>query len=142
MKITQQWNQQDSDFIRKKVIEHNVSQLPEDCKTPNEQTSFILRNEQDEIVGGITATTFWHHMHIDFLWVDDRLRGRGYGAELLKKTEQLAIEKGCRFIALDTFSFQAPEFYKRYGFEVFGVIEDHPKGFNQYFLHKWLGSHT
>lgn len=52
--------------------------------------------------------------------------------------EDFAVEKGCRFIYLDTFSFQAPGFYKKNGYEIFGMLEDHPKGFNQYFLHKKL----
>jgi hypothetical protein len=52
--------------------------------------------------------------------------------------EAAALEKGCRLIFLDSFSFQAPEFYKKNGFEVFGKIEDHPKGYDQYFLIKRL----
>lgn len=75
---------------------------------------------------------FWHHVHIDILWVDENFRENGYGSKLVKKVEDLAVEKGCRFIYLDTFSFQAPEFYKKNGYEVFGMLEDHPKGFNQY----------
>ena len=138
LNIVQQWKQSDSDFIRKKLIEYNMEQLPEKLKTPYEDVSFILKNDLGEIIGGITANTFWHHMHIDFLWVDKSVRGKGYGHELLKRMETLALDKECRFIFLDTFSFQAPEFYKRNGYEVFGTLEDHPKGFNNYFLHKKL----
>ncbi|TFJ92944.1 GNAT family N-acetyltransferase [Lentibacillus salicampi] len=136
MKIVQQWKQADSDFIREKVIEHNMEQLPDKLKTPNENVSLILKGDSGEIIGGITANIFWHHMHIESLWVDKHVREAGYGSELLKRMETLAIEKGCRFIFLDTFSFQAPEFYQNNGYEVFGTIEDHPKGFNQYFLRK------
>ncbi|MCP3029509.1 GNAT family N-acetyltransferase [Halobacillus sp. A5] len=136
MKIVQQWKQDDSDFIRKKVIEHNMTKLPDELKTPNEDISFVIRNDLEEIIGGITANMFWHHMHIEFLWVDESVRGKGYGRTLLQKVESFAIDKGCRFIYLDTFSFQAPQFYKNNGYEVFGEIKDHRKGFNQYFLHK------
>ncbi|MCP3032542.1 GNAT family N-acetyltransferase [Halobacillus sp. A1] len=136
MNIVEQWKQEDSNFIRKKVIEHNMEQLPDELKTPNENFSFVLRNDREEIVGGITVNTFWRHMHIEFLWVDKRVRGEGFGSKLLQKVEELAIEKDCRLIYLDSFSFQAPSFYINNGYEVFGVIEDHPKGFNQYFLQK------
>ena len=136
MNIVEQWKQEDSDFIRKKVIEHNMKEIPQELKTPNENVSFVLKDEYGNIYGGITANMFWHHMHIEFLWVNEDLRGKGFGRVLLAKMEHLALEKGCRFIYLDTFSFQAPEFYKQNGYEVFGTIEDHPKGFNQYFLHK------
>lgn len=136
MNIVEQWKPEDSDFIRKRVIEHNMKELPEELKTPNENISFVLKDDNGNISGGITANMFWHHMHIESLWVDENLRGEGYGRVLLEKLENIALEKGCRFIYLDTFSFQAPEFYKHNGYEVFGTIEDHPKGFNQYFLHK------
>jgi GNAT superfamily N-acetyltransferase len=137
LEIIQQWNQIESDFIRKKLIEYNMEKLPDEIKTPNENVSFIIKDE-GKIVGGITGNMFWHHLHIDILWVDQNARGNGYGSELLNKMEELAIEKGCRLIYLDTFSFQAPEFYKKNGYEVFGILEDHPKGFNQYFLQKRL----
>lgn len=136
MEITKQWKQDESDYIRKKVIEHNMAQLPDELKTPNEDISFILRDENGTIVGGITANMFWNHMHIEFLWVGESHRKEGYGRKLLKRMEEFAIHKGCRFIYLDTFSFQAPEFYKKNGYETFGTIENHPKGFNQYFLQK------
>ncbi|TLS36164.1 GNAT family N-acetyltransferase [Pseudalkalibacillus caeni] len=138
MEIIRQWKQSESDFIRKKLIEYNMEQLPDELKTPNENISFVIKDDERKIVGGITGNMFWHHLHIDFLWVDQNARGEGYGSELLKKMEEFAIEKECRLIYLDTFSFQAPEFYKKNGYEVFGILEDHPKGFNQYFLQKRL----
>jgi ribosomal protein S18 acetylase RimI-like enzyme len=138
VEIIQQWNQQDSDYIRKKVIEHNMRCLSDEVKSPLENVSFMIRNEENELVGGVTATIFWHHMHIDFLWVSEGLRHGGYGSQLIKKMEDLAIEKGCRLIVLDTFSFQAPDFYKKQGFKVIGVVKDHPKGHHQYFMEKRL----
>lgn len=76
MRIIQQWNQEDSDYIRKKVIEHNLSKLPDEVKHPVKNISFMLKNEDEEILGGITGTIFWYHLHIDFLWVDESLRGK------------------------------------------------------------------
>ena len=139
MKITQQWNQEDSDYIRKKVIEHNLSKLPDEVKHPVKNISFILRNEGKEILGGITGTIFWYHLHIDFLWVDESLRGQGYGKQLLDNIEEIARDNKCKLIQLDTFSFQAPIFYQKYGYEVVGVIEEHPNKDNQqYYLSKKL----
>ncbi|MDL4843018.1 GNAT family N-acetyltransferase [Aquibacillus rhizosphaerae] len=136
MEEIQQGSQKDSEFIKKKLIEYNMQQLPDEIKTPIEQLSFIIRNKVGVIVGGITATTFWSHVHIDFLWVDEKHRGKRYGSKLIKKMEEWAMRKGCRTILLDTFSFQAPEFYKKQGFTVIGIVEDHPRGYNQYFLEK------
>lgn len=140
LKITQQWNQVDSDYIRQKVIEHNMANIPEEVKHPKKQISFVLRDENQKILGGITGTIFWYHLHIDFLWVDESLRGQGYGKELLTKIEEFAIENNCRLIQLDTFSFQAPDFYQKFGYEVIGIVDDFPtKDSKQYYLVKRMG---
>ncbi|MCM3666267.1 GNAT family N-acetyltransferase [Mesobacillus subterraneus] len=139
MIITQQWNQEDSEYIRKKVIEHNFSKLPDNVKHPVKNISFILRDEGGEILGGITGTIFWYNLHIDFLWVDESIRGSGYGKELLNHIEKIARENRCQLIQLDTFSFQAPDFYQKNGYEIVGVIEGHPNKENhQYYLKKTL----
>ena len=139
MQITQQWNQEDSEYIRKKVIEHNLSKLPDDVKHPVKNISFILRDEGGKILGGISGTVFWYNLHIDYLWVDELLRGKGYGKELLNCIENIARENRCKLIQLDTFSFQAPGFYQKNGYEIVGVVEEHPNKENQqYYLKKKL----
>jgi ribosomal protein S18 acetylase RimI-like enzyme len=62
------------------------------------------------------------------------LRGKGYGKELLNQIENTAKENNCRLILLDSFSFQAPDFYQKYGYKVVGIVEDHPKGFKNTIL--------
>lgn len=137
MQITKLWNQEDTDYIRKKVIEHNLSKIPNDVKHPVKYVSFMLRNEAGEILGGITGTIYWYNLYIDSLWVDESLRGNGYGKELLDNIEETARENKCRLIQLDTFSFQAPDFYQKNGYQVVGVVKEFPnKGFQQYYLEK------
>ncbi|WP_223592747.1 GNAT family N-acetyltransferase [Neobacillus bataviensis] len=138
MKISKEWVSEDSDYIRKKVIEYNLSILPDEVKQKSINVSHILRNDDGKIVGGITGTIFWYHLHIDYLWVDNSLRGKGYGKELLNHIEKTARENNCRLILLDSFSFQAPDFYQKLGFKVVGIVEDHPKGYKQYYLEKKL----
>lgn len=74
-------------------MEHNLSKLPEEIKHPVDNISFILRDDEEKILGGITGTIFWYNLHIDFLWVDKSLRGKGYGKELLDEIERIAREK-------------------------------------------------
>ncbi|SFG34038.1 hypothetical protein SAMN02982927_01445 [Sporolactobacillus nakayamae] len=50
MKIIQQWKQSDSEFIKKKVIEHNMEQIPDELKTSNENVSFILKDEGKKLL--------------------------------------------------------------------------------------------
>ncbi|MEH7087201.1 GNAT family N-acetyltransferase [Neobacillus drentensis] len=138
MEISKEWIHEDSDYIRKKVIEYNLSKLPDEVKQTTINVSHILRNDDKKIVGGITGRIFWHHLYIDYLWVDPSLRGRGYGKELINHIEKTARKNNCRLILLDSFSFQAPNFYQKLGFNVVGIVDDHPKGFKQYYLEKKL----
>ena len=139
MKTTNQWNEVDSDYIRKKLIEYNLTKIPEEVKHAVKKVSSILRNDEGDIVGGITGNINWYSLHIDFLWVDESLRGKGYGKELIKNIEEIAKENKCRLIQLDTFSFQAPDFYVACGYKIVGVIENHPTdSMNQYYLAKKL----
>ena len=138
MKITKQWVQEDSDYIRKKLIEYNMTQIDHETKTPLEKISFVMRNEEDEIVGGVVGEMFWHHLHVDFLWVSEDYRQGGYGSRLIHQIEEYAREKGCYLAMLDTFSFQAPDFYKKMGYQEFGMLEDFPKGRSQHFMEKRL----
>lgn len=138
MKIIQQENQRDRDFIRQKVIEHNKESLSEEVKKEYGQVSFMARSEEGNIVGGITGTYFWQHMHVDFLWVDPGARGQGLAERLMRQMEGYSREKKCRLMIVDTFSFQAPGFYIKQGFRQFGFIEDHPAGHSQHYFEKRL----
>ncbi|WP_410982809.1 GNAT family N-acetyltransferase [Bacillus cereus] len=138
MKIIEQYTPNESEYIKNKVIQYNMSVLPNEVKSPLEHVSFLVKDDAGKIFGGITGTMYFYHLHIDFLWVDESVRHEGYGSQLLNKIEEIAKEKGCRLILLDSFSFQAPEFYKKHGYREFGVVEDHPKGYSQHFLEKRL----
>jgi len=138
MKISKEWNEEDSSYIKKKVIEHNMKMLEDEAKSPLDQVSFMLRDDDGQLLGGITGEAFWYHMHIDFLWVDESLRGQGYGKQLLHQLEEYAQENNYYLILLDSFSFQAPQFYKNHGYKEFGKVEDHPRGHSRSYLMKRL----
>lgn len=43
-----------------------------------------MRNDDRQIVGGIVSHIHWHDLHVDFLRVDESLKGQGYGRILLE----------------------------------------------------------
>lgn len=88
--------------------------------------------------GGLTARVGFGWMFVELLFVPDRLRGQGIGRQLMEQAETVAREKGCVGIWLDTFSFQAPGFYEKLGYAVFGEIPDYPTGSSRFFLSKRL----
>jgi ribosomal protein S18 acetylase RimI-like enzyme len=77
-------------------------------------------------------------LYISALWVDERLRGHGVGTQLLQAAEQAARARGCQHMSLDSYNFQAPGFYQKHGYEVFAVLEDHPRHHRNYYLRKRL----
>lgn len=97
----------------------------------------FIRNEAGGIVAGLDASYYAGWLFVINLWVERQLRGRGIGSDLLAEAERLAVERGCHSAWLDTFSFQAPEFYRRFGYEVFGTL-DYPPDHTRLFLKKRL----
>jgi GNAT superfamily N-acetyltransferase len=107
-------------------------------RTEYAPVAIFLRDEEGTAVGGLFGHLWGGWMHVTVLWVPEELRRQGYGTRLLQAAEEYAIERGCHAVFLETFSFQAPEFYLRFGYELFGSLEDYPPGHTQYFLRKSL----
>ncbi len=101
--------------------------------------SVFLRADDGALHGGAIGNAWASWLHVDFLWVDEASRRQGWGGRLLRAIEDRARERGCTHAYLDTFSFQAgPRFYQRFGYEVFGVLPDHPAGHTHHFLWRRL----
>ncbi|MDQ6420593.1 GNAT family N-acetyltransferase [Paenibacillus sp. LHD-117] len=125
----------ESNDVRKKLIAFNSRHVPNGIY---EEVNLCIKNDKEEIIAGLNSAICWNWMEIDILWVSDDHRGQGYGKRLLEKAEQVAIQNNCDFIKLNTFSFQAPEFYKKYGYKVIAIIEDAPTGYKHYYFKKDL----
>ena len=84
------------------------------------------------------AIVYFRGMNLQCLWVREDQRGKKLGSAFLEQAEQAARSLDCTLIHGHTFSFQAPDFYLKAGYEVFGTIEDYPPGKNCFFLRKYL----
>jgi len=102
------------------------------------QICFVLYAPDQKVAGGLIGETHWGWFYINLLFVKDDLRGHGYGHRLLTLAEDEARQSGAKYVYLDTFSFQAPDFYKRHGYQVFGELKDFPPGHQRYYLKKQL----
>ena len=98
----------------------------------------FMHDQENKTVGGIAADLFGGWVYISLLWVEESLRNRGHGSELLSRLEAEAIRMGCTNAHLDTYSYEARPFYEKAGYEVFGKLDDYPAGHCKYFLRKSL----
>jgi GNAT superfamily N-acetyltransferase len=102
----------------------------------------FLRDESGAVRGGLLGKELWDWLQIEILWVDEPLRGHGFGRRLLRQAETEAAARGRKRVLLDTFEFQAPAFYLGEGYRVFGTLDDFPPGFKRHYLVKTLAEHT
>jgi GNAT superfamily N-acetyltransferase len=100
--------------------------------------TITLRTADGTLVGGLLGETYWSWLYVRILWLDEHVRGQGYGSRLLAQAEEEAVRRGCGHAHLDTMSFQALSFYERHGYTVFGVLHDVPPGHSRYSLQKEL----
>ena len=100
---------------------------------------FCFAAEEDgNILGVITGRAYYNEVHIGDLIVASSLRKGGIGSKLVRAVEDNYRGKGYDKITLTTFGFQAPEFYKKLGYEVEFVREDKDPKLSKYFLAKEL----
>lgn len=107
--------------------------------TDGEWLAIFVRDEHDRIVAAICGNTWGGCLEVRQFWVEEARRKQGLGTRLLGAAEQEARRRGCRQIVLMTFTFQAPAFYARHGFEVLAEVDDHPRGHKSLLLRKRLG---
>lgn len=103
--------------------------------------SFVARDKDGNVCGGLTGYIVWEWMSVNLLATDKDYRGNGVGSALMAKAEELARSKNCIGMKLVTLDFQAPEFYKKLGFEVLSVMPDYPRGHKRYAMMKRLDNH-
>ena len=95
--------------------------------------------DNNEVIAGINAVIYhWGMLYIDELFVSEAYRHKKLGTYLMNKVEHEAKANGATLSHLDTFDFQAKDFYLKQGYKVFGVLDDCPPGHKRYYLSKML----
>jgi ribosomal protein S18 acetylase RimI-like enzyme len=134
-KITNRIKKQDEETIFRGLLEYNLARIED--KNPKD-LGVYLEDEKGEMLAGLIGNTHGNWMTVKFLWVSEKLRGQNIGSQILRKAEETAKERGCKYAFLDTFSFQAPEFYKKYGYKEKFVLEEYPVEGKRYYFTKTL----
>lgn len=121
-----------SGYIHQRLRAYNSPYM-----TDFEDLSFHME-ENGEIVAGIVAGRLGDCLEVDFLFVEEHCRHRGLGRQLLDHAEALAREKGVKRVLLNTYSFQAPDFYRSLGYQEAARIEPAFDSHSQFFFVKEL----
>jgi GNAT superfamily N-acetyltransferase len=127
----------DIEFISEGIIESTKNVLGQ-MDFLEKKFSVFLRDENQNIFGGITARFDSESVYIDALWVNETSRHQGYGTNLLTAAENEARKLGCSYSTLDTWSFQAEEFYLKNGYERIGEVKNFYLHHSKIFLRKKL----
>lgn len=138
LQLTKEYQESDIQFIINQIDSYNLSQAPTAQEPPSEAINLILKDQEGQILGGILGRIYRFALYVHVLWISEQLRGQGHGSRLLEEIESNARAKGCKLIHLDTWNFQAPDFYKKHGFEIFGTLEGFPEGTKRIFLRKLI----
>jgi GNAT superfamily N-acetyltransferase len=124
----------DNAVVREGIIASNENIIGERDKA----FSIFLKNDLGKVFGWIQAFLDSESVYIDALWVEGNLQKQGYGTKLLDAAEREAIKNGCLFSLLDTWDFQAEEFYLKNGYERIGEVKNYWHGHSKIFLRKNL----
>ena len=128
-------NEGERQRLAEALLEYSSTRFGDPTAQP---VGFFLRDDEENLCGGLTGNLRWDWLYVEMLWVREDLRGRGHGSRLLADAEEFAIASGGIAVHLDTGGDEALPFYEHRGYEVFGTLEGFPPGARQHFLRKWL----
>ena len=104
----------------------------------SEPLNLYLEDEMGNLMEGLVAETFGNWLEIEYLFVKEELRGQGIGLKLLQRAENEAKNRNCRFAFVNTYQFQAPDFYLSHGYKEVFTLQDYPYTGKRYYYQKDL----
>jgi len=133
IEVVTETNKKHFEILVSGVREFNRENLGEELSVP---LSALAYDAENEIIGGVSGRTIYKQFLIEVVWVSPAARQTGLGSKLMKCAEKEARNRGCVAAQVDTLSFQAPDFYKKLGFEIVGQVSGIPESPDRFFLLK------
>ncbi|HET7356691.1 MAG TPA: GNAT family N-acetyltransferase [Nocardioidaceae bacterium] len=116
----------DSDLdarLSKELDAHNFAAVGE---SNLEEFTVKVEDSSGGLTAGLSGWTWGTCAGIGMVWVREDSRKEGWGGRMLEAAENLARDRGCRQLLVSSFTFQAPEFYRRHGYTEFARSEGLP----------------
>lgn len=104
----------------------------------SEPLNLYIEDENGQLMADLVAETFGNWLEIEYLFVKENLRGQGIGSQLLQQAESEAKKRNCRFAFVNTYQFQAPAFYQKYGYKEVFTLKDYPYTGQRHYYQKDL----
>ena len=104
----------------------------------SEPLNIYVEDDSGELMAGLVGETFGNWLEIEYLFVKEDIRGQGIGSQLLQQAESEAKKRNCRFAFVNTYQFQAPAFYQKYGYKEVFTLQDYPYTGQRHYYQKDL----
>lgn len=135
LEITAEPSAQDVETVAQGLIDFNCPYMgPADFRRIG-----VWAKQEGSLVAGLVGETARGFLFVEMLWVAPGFRRAGLGSRVLRAAEEEAAARGCGFVLLDTFDFQARPFYGRHGYREINELGGFPNGHVRYTLLKELG---
>ncbi|WP_375319313.1 GNAT family N-acetyltransferase [Candidatus Tisiphia endosymbiont of Oplodontha viridula] len=130
----------DMDAQYSKIMQDGLDELAKNKKGLDavQSFSFSCFDKDKNFVAGVKGVLMYGCLYVGTLWVSEDFRGQNYGTLLMSKAENLARERNCKFMTLNTTDWQARPFYEKLGFKLEFVRSGHDKDSEAYYLRKDL----
>lgn len=116
-------------------LKNNISA---DINVSNIKNCNFLVYDNDKLIGGAIGFIQYNWYFLDLLYIDEEYRGQNIGTSLIKQIEAFAKKENLTGVRMETWDFQAKDFYEKLGYTVYGEIKNCPPGTIDYFLKKEL----
>ena len=127
--------EEEKEHILQELLKYNLANLEDKLV---KDIGLFVEDEEGNRVAGLIGDTHGNWLEIEYLWVSEKLRGQHIGTDLMHKVEDIAKNRGCKYVFLNTFSFQAPDFYVKLGYKEEFVLNHYPLSGKRYYFTKEL----
>lgn len=135
LRVVSDPSREDLEELHEHLYRFNVDSLG---GTEGDELAIFVRDADGALRAGIAGFTWLGWMQVNVLWVREDQRGLGLGSTLLAAAEAEGRARGAHTCLLETHTFQAPDFYPKYGYQVYATIEGYPPGHSKLLFRKRL----
>ncbi|MCH9630408.1 MAG: hypothetical protein S4CHLAM37_04070 [Chlamydiia bacterium] len=122
------------------ILYHKISDNAFHVKglSPIHPFSIFIKDNKNDLFGGVSGAILYGSLYIDSLWVDKTLRLQGWGTKLMHEAERTGKERGASFVTLNTMDWEALSFYEKQGYSIEFTREGYVKDSKMFMLRKTL----